>query len=220
MFKGHCFPSSIIKHAVYLYQRFSLSYRDIEESLRMRGNKVYHATIQRWVFKFTSIFEVNFRARKRKIGARWRMNETYVKIKGQWMYLYRAVDKASNTVDFLLSPNRKTRSAHAFLIKAINKNGIPSPINIDKSGANKAGIKVFNQRNWTKIKWRQCKYLNNIVELDHRFIKWQIGPMLGFKSFESAKQTLAGIELVRMIKKVQLVTPKSTSFKSFCSLAV
>jgi putative transposase len=219
MFKGHCFPASIIKHAVYLKLRFPLSYRDIEELLKMRGVKVDHATIQRWVFKFTPIFETNFRTRKQKVGGRWRMDETYVKVKGQWMYLYRAVDKAGNTIDFLLSPNRKRRSAHAFLIKAINQNGIPSLINIDKSGANRAGIKVFNQRNWTKIKWRQCKYLNNIVEQDHRFIKWQIGPMLGFKSFESAKRTLAGIELVRMLKKNQMIDCKSSTYKSFCSLA-
>ena len=219
MFKGHCFPASIIKHAVYLKLRFSLSYRDIEELLKMRGVKVDHATIQRWVFKFTPIFETNFRTRKRTAGGRWRMDETYVKVKGQWMFLYRAVDKQGMTIDFMLSPSRKKRSAHAFLIKAINQNGVPSLINIDKSGANKAGIKVFNKRNWTKIKWRQCKYLNNIVEQDHRFIKWRIGPMLGFKSFESAKRTLAGIELVRMLKKGQMIDPKSSSFKSFCSLA-
>ena len=219
MFKGHCFPASIIKPTVYLKLRFSLSYRDIEELLRMRGVKVDHATIQRWVFKFTPIFETNFRTRKRSVGDRWRMDETYVKIKGQWMYLYRAVDKQGMTIDFLLSPNRKKRSAHAFLIKAINQNGLPSLINIDKSGANKAGIKVYNKRNWTKIKWRQCKYLNNIVEQDHRFIKWRVGPMLGFKSFESAKRTLAGIELVRMLKKGQLIDPKSSAYKSFCSLA-
>ncbi len=219
MFKGHYFPSSIIKHAVYLNLRFSLSYRDIEELLRMRGVKVDHATIQRWVFKFTPIFEANFRTRKRKVGARWRMDDTYVKIKGQWMYLYRAVDKAGNTIDFLLSPYRKRRSAHAFLIKAINQNGLPSLINIDKSGANMSGIKVYNKRNWTKIKCWQCKYLNNIVEQDHRFIKWRVGPMLGFKSFESAKRTLAGIELVRMLIKDQLIDPKSSPFKSFCSLA-
>ena len=124
------------------------------------------------------------------------------------MYLYRAVDKAGNTIDFLLSPNRKRRSAHAFMIKAINQNGLPSLINIDKSGSNKAGIKVYNIRNWTKIKWGQCKYLNNIVEQDHRFIKSSkevIQQGLGFKEFESARRTIAGIEIVRMIKKNQMV---------------
>ena len=146
MFKGHCFPAAIIKHAVYLKLRFSLSYRDIEELLRMRGVKVDHGTIQRWVFKFSPIFETNFRKKKKGVGGRWRMDETYVKVKGQWMYLYRTVDKAANTIDFLLSPKRKRRSAHAFLIKSINQNELPSLINIDKSGVNKAGIKIYNKR--------------------------------------------------------------------------
>ena len=141
----------LLKTAVYLKLRFSLSYRDIEEILRMRGVKVDHATIQRRVFKFSPIFETNFRKKKKGVGGRWRMDETYVEVKGQWMYLYRAVDKAANTIDFLLSPNRKRRSAHAFLIKAINHNGLASLINIDKSGANKAGIKIYNKRKWTKI---------------------------------------------------------------------
>jgi putative transposase len=185
----------------------------------MQGVKVDHATIQRWVFKFTPMDESKFRTRKRKVGGSWRMDETYVKVKGQWMYFYRAVDKQGQTVDFLLSSRRQRRSAQAFLIKAIKQNGKPSFINIDKSGANRAGIKVYNKRNRTKIKWRSCKYLNNILEQDHRFIKWQVRPMLGFKSFESARRTLAGIELVRMLKKRQLIDPKSTVFKSFCSLA-
>jgi putative transposase len=138
---------------------------------------------------------------------------------GQWMYLYRAVDKKGHTIDFLLSPRRKRRSAQVFLIKAINQNGLPSLINIDRSGANRVGIKIYNKRKRTKIEIRSCKYLNNIVEQDHRFIKRRVGPMLGFKSFESAKQIAAGIELVRMLKKGQLIDHKSTTYKSFCSLA-
>ena len=90
MFKGHSFPKSIILHAVYLRLRFTLSYRDIEELLGIRGVKVDHATLQRWVFKFSPLFESKFRKRKKKPGGRWRMDETYVKVKGQWMYLYRA----------------------------------------------------------------------------------------------------------------------------------
>ena len=144
MFKGYKFPPSIILHAVYLKLRFSLSYRDIEELLQIRGVEVDHATIQRWVAKFSSLLEANFRKRKRVVGKSWRMDETYVKVKGKWVYLYRAVDKNGQTIDFLLSPTRKRRSAHAFLVKAINQNGIPNVINIDKSGANKAGVRIFN----------------------------------------------------------------------------
>ena len=220
MFKGHCFPKAVILQAVYLKLRFSLSYRDVEELLSIRGVKVDHATIQRWVFKFTPLIDRNFRKRMRTVGSRWRMDETYIKVKGHWMYLYRAVDKAGNTVDFLLTKRRNKRAAHLFLIKAIKQHGAPGMINIDKSGANKQAIKVYNKRNFKRIEFRQCKYLNNIVEQDHRFVKWRIRNMLGFKSSESAQRTLAGIEVIRMIKKDQLKSPKSSTIKSFYSLAV
>ena len=219
MFRGHCFPRAIILQAVYFKLRFSLSYREIEELLSIRGLKVDHATIQRWVFKFSPFIEKTFRKRKRPVGNSWRMDETYIKVKGEWMYLYRAVDKQGNTIDFLLTKRRNTFAAHRFLIQAIEGSGLPVVINIDKSGANKQGIRVYNKRNYSKIKIRQCKYLNNRIEQDHRFIKWRIHNMLGFKNFESAERTLSGIEVVRMIKKNQLVLPMSSTYSSFCSLA-
>ena len=218
MFKGHCFPRSIILHAVYLKLRFSLSYRDIEELLQIRGVSVDHATIQRWVFKFSALIEGSFRTRSKRVGMRWRLDETYIKVKSRWMYLYRAVDKQGHTIDFLLTNRRNKGSAQKFLNKAIGNNGLPELINIDKSGANRQGIRVYNKRNFIRIKYRQVKYLNNIIEQDHRFIKWKVWPMLGFKSFESAQRTLAGIEVVRMIKKGQLDKPRISTFKSFCSL--
>ncbi len=144
---------------------------------------------------------------------------TLLKVKGAWRYLYRAVDKNGQTIDFLLTKRRKRMSAQSFLIKAIDNNGTPELINIDKSGSNKSAIKVYNKRSFTDIGIRQCKYLNNIVEQDHRFIKWRIQQGLGFKDFESAKRTIAGIEIVHMIKKNQLINPGITPFKSFCSLA-
>ena len=219
MFKGHSFPKSIILQAVYFKFRFGLSYRDIEELMAIRGVKVDHATIQRWVFKFTPLLEKEFRKRKKVVGNRWRMDETYIKVKGQWRYLYRAVDKQGNTVDFLLTKKRKRMSAQSFLIKAIENNGKPELINIDKSGANKHAIRVYNKRSLSKIKIRQCKYLNNIMEQDHRFVKKRIMAGLGFKEFESAKRTLTGIEIVHMIKKEQLIYNRKSMFKSFHSLA-
>ena len=219
MFKGHCFPKVVILQAVYFKLRFSLSYRDIEELLKIRGITVDHATIQRWVFKFTPMIDINFRKRKSAVGLRWRLDETYIKVKGKWCYLYRAVDKEGKTIDFLLTHRRKKRAAHRFLTKAITQNGIPELINIDKSGSNKEAIRVFNKRNFTKIKYRQCKYLNNIIEQDHRFIKWRISNGLGYKSFKSASVTLSGIETVRMIKKNQLKDPGRTPFISCYSFA-
>jgi putative transposase len=218
MFKGHGFPKSVIIQAVYFKFRFGLSYRDIEELLSIRGVKVDHSTLQRWVFKFTPLLEREFRVRKKPVGNRWRMDETYIKVKGQWCYLYRAVDKAGCTIDFLLTKRRQRMSAQSFLIKAISNKGKPELINIDKSGSNTHAIRVYNKRSFSKIKIRQCKYLNNIVEQDHRFIKKRIVGGLGFKEFESARRTIAGIELVHMIKKDQLISNKKSIFKSFCSL--
>ena len=131
------------------------------------------------------------------------MDETSVKVKGQWRYLYRAADKQGNTVDFLLIKRRQRISTQRFLIKAIERNVKPELINIDKSESNTAAIKLYNRRNYSNIKIRQCKYLNNIVEQDHRMIKWRIMLGLGFKEFEFAKRTISGIEVVRMIKKNQ-----------------
>ena len=150
------------------------------------------------------------------------MYETYVSIKGKWKYLYRVVDKAGLTGDFILTARRDRDAALRFLNKAMLIHKKPSKINIDKSGANKAGIKRYHQENRKRIKIRQCKYLNNIVEQDHRLIKKKIRPMLGFKSFKSARITLGGIETVHMIHKGQMkhrVGQQPNSVRQFYSLA-
>ena len=156
--------------------------------------------------------------RKRQVCNSWRMDETYIKVGGKDRYLYRAVDKHGNTIDFLLTKRRKKGSAQKFLNKAIRNNEKPRVINIDKSGANKEGIKTFNKRNFENMKWRHCKYLNNIVEQDHRNVKRRITITTGFKEFDSAQRTLAGIEIVNIIRKNQIIDSKSTTFKTFYSL--
>ena len=209
----------VILQAVYFKLRFSLSYRDVEELLSIRGVSVDHATIQRWVYKFTPLIEAGLKKRRRMVDKSWRMDETYIKVKGEWMYLYRVVDKEGKTVDFLLTRRRSKLAAHKFLLKAIGNNGCPKVINIDKSGANKEAIRTYNNRCLKKIRIRQCKYLNNRVEGDHRFIKWRIQNMLGFKSFKSASRTQTGIEIVRMIKKGQVTHPTARTYTTFCTLA-
>jgi putative transposase len=135
------------------------------------------------------------------------------------MYLYRAVDKDGNTIDFLLTKRRNKYAAHKFLLKVISNNSCPKMINIDKSGSNKEAIKTYNLWCMKKIRIKQCKYLNNRVEANLCFIKWRTQYMLSFKCFESASRTLNGIEIVRMIKKQQVTFPGSTDYKTFCSLA-
>jgi transposase-like protein len=200
-----------------LRQNHSLSYRDIEELMRERGVEIDHATVQRWVVKYTPILEIEFRKIKKTVGTSWRMDETYIKVKGIWYYLYRAVDKEGNTIDFLLTRKRDKKAAKRFLIKAVTHNGIPDKITIDGSAANKAAIEEFNSDNDTTIEVRQVKYLNNIVEQDHRSIKRITNPMLGFKSFDSASITLNGIEIVHMLRKRQ-IQPQDNSVKSLAEM--
>src|SRR5262249_34829507 len=155
----------------------------------------------RWVIKFAPKFEKVFRRRQQPVGRSWRLDETYVKIKGKGAYLYRAVDKAGHTIDFLLTPNRDRDAAAASLHKAIRTQGLPEKITIDQSGANTEAITHYNQTNKTAIVVRHCKYLNNIVEQDHRAVKRLTRPMLGFKSFWAARCTIAGIETMHAIRK-------------------
>ena len=138
-----------------------------------RGIHVDHATINRWVIKYSPQLLEAFKSKKKTVHNSWRMDETYVKVKGKWYYLYRAVDKFGDTIDFLLSNNRTKKAARKFFNKAIKSSGIPEKIAIDKSGANKAGIDSINKKlkKDQLITIRQIKYLNNIIEQDHIFIK-------------------------------------------------
>jgi putative transposase len=192
--------------AVRWYVAYNLSYRDIEELMAERGISVDHSTINRWVIKYALKLLELFKNKKKSVNKSWRMDETYIKVKGKWFYLYRAVDEFGNTIDFLLTKNRNKNAARRFFKKAIKFNGIPEKITIDKSGANKSGIDSINAElpKDQQIEIRQIKYLNNIVEQDHRFIKEIVKPTKGFKSFASAVATLSGIELHHMLKKVNI----------------
>ena len=206
-FKGHRFEKNIILLCVRWYLAYPLSYRNLEEMMEERGVRIDHTNIYSWVRKFTPQLEVKFRkGKKRPVGNSWRMDETYIKIKGQWKYLYRAVDKAGQTIDFLLTARRDKKAALRFFKKAVRQHGLPDKVTIDKSGANTAAIKALKEETGQEIEIRQIKYLNNLVEQDHRSIKRIVQPMMGFKSFPSARVTLQGIELMHMIKKGQMIS--------------
>ena len=169
-----------------------------------RGISVDHSTVHRWAIKLLPVLEKAFRRSKRKVGRSWRMDETYVKVRGEWKYLYRAVDKAGATVDFLLRAHRDKAAARRFFEDAIVQNGAPEKVTIDKSGSNIAALEAINAGRRKRIVVRQVKYLNNIVEQDHRAIKRRARPMLGFKDFRCASILLSGIELMHMIRKGQM----------------
>ena len=212
------------------YVAYALSYRDIEELAMERGLKVDHSTLNRWVIHYSPQLEVAFRKRrKRPVGISWRMDETYIKVKGQWVYLYRAVDKEGLTVDFMLSEKRDEPAARAFFNKAIGSSGIPDKVTMDKSGANKAGFNTINLALALlcmfgglplQMTVRQIKYLNNIIEQDHRFVKKITNGMRGFKEFNAAEATLSGIELHHMLRKNQHTQSNDlTIFEQFYELA-
>jgi transposase-like protein len=202
--KGAPFPQEIILTGVRWYVAYPLSYRHVEELLQERGVPVDHATIQRWVVKDSPPLEAAFHRRKRPVWVSWRMDETYIKVKGQWYYLYRAVDKHGQTLDFLRTEQRDERAAKRFLTKASGRHGVPEQITIDGREAHAAAIRSYNEEHGTAMAIRQIKYLNNIVEQDHRGVKRVTRPMRGFKSFEAAQRTLVGIELMQMLRKGQM----------------
>src|SRR5512144_850946 len=205
-FKGHRFEKDLILLCVRWYLAYPLSYRNLEEMMAERGAEVDHSNIYRWVQKFTPLLEAAFRkGKKRSVGKSWRMDETYIKIKGQWKYLYRAVDRDGQTIDFLLTPHRDKKAARRFFKRAVRQHGLPDTVTIDKSGANTAAIESLQEETGQAIEIRQSKYLNNLVEQDHRAVKRIVRSMLGFKAFHSARATLQGIELMHMIKKGQMV---------------
>ncbi len=143
-FKGSHYPKSVILYAVFFYVRYGVSYRDLEEIMAERGVDIDHATLNRWVVKFSPLIAVNAQARKKPTAVSWRMDETYIKVRTRWVYLYRAIDKHGQTLDFMLSERRDTAAARRFFKRAVGINGVPERIAIDKSGANMAGLQSLN----------------------------------------------------------------------------
>ena len=226
MFRGCHFPSEVILRTIRYYLAYKLSYREIEEIQGERGILVDHATINRWVIKFTPILEHNLRRKKKAVSGSWRMDETYIKVKGKWVYYYRAVDKFGNVIDYYLSQNRDQSAAKAFLNKAIAQNGLPSKVVIDGSKSNHAALDSMNVQLWltgffmlSLIEILDIKYLNNIVEQSHRWVKQKTRQALGWKSMEGAIASLHGREMWTMLKRGQVEIEGETVFERFYALA-
>lgn len=208
MFKRRHFDKSIILLCVRWYLAYNLSLRDLKEMMAERGIVIDHSTVHRWVLHFSPKLLERFNRRKRQVTRKWNLDETYVKVKGEWMYLYRAIDSNGDTVEFYFSRNRDLQAAKRFLRKALARHGRPERITIDGSQTNRKAIMQCDAENrllqaGNLIAIRSSKYMNNMIEQDHRRVKRRIRPMLGFKSEAAARITLAGIELVHMMRKQQ-----------------
>jgi len=205
LFAGRHFDAEIVVLCVRWYLSFKLSYRDLVSMMSERGIGLAHTTILRWVQHYTPEFEKRWQRYARPVGGSWRMDETYVKVRGEWVYLYRAVDKAGKTVDFFLSRQRDINAAKAFLRQAMNGQRVPTKVTLDAYAASHRAVADWKGDGELpkRVVVRSSKYLNNLIEQDHRRIKQRLRPMLGLKSFQTADMVIRGIELAEKIKKGQ-----------------
>ena len=194
LFARRWFEDGIILLCLRWYFRFKLSYRDLVEILGERGLPISHTTILRWVVRYAETCERRWSRFERPVGGSWRVDETFIKVRGQWMYLYRAVDGQGNTVEFFLSRARGAAAAKAFFRKALKHHREPHSITLDGHRPSHSALRhmgmngEFNFRGRNPVKIRCCQYLNNVVEQDHRRVKGRLRSMLGFKTFYNARR--------------------------------
>jgi len=212
MFKGRHFDRSVLLLCVRWYLAYGLSLRNLEEMMAERGISVDHATIHRWIMRCSPELLEQLNRCRRAVTRTWHMDETYIKVRGCWMYLYRAVDSNGDTVEVWFSEKRNLAAAKRFLRKALMRHGWPERIVIDGSQTNRKAILSCDtadrlgdrsRRKLKPIPIRQSAYLDNRIEQDHRAVKRRVRPMLEFKATASARVILSGIEMVHMMRKGQ-----------------
>ncbi|MGQ3890111.1 IS6 family transposase [Legionella sp. CNM-1927-20] len=206
-FKWRHFHGEVILQCVRWYCKYGISYRDLEEMMAERGLELDHTTVYRWVQHYVPELKKRLDRYKKRYSRRWHLDETYVKVKGEWKYLYRAIDEFGHTIDFYLSHRRNAKSAKRFLKKLIKSNPTcdVSIINTDKNPAYNQAIKELKKEGnlAPHVTHQQIKYRNNRLEADHGKLKRLINPTLGFQSMRTAYATIKGLEIMRMFRKRQ-----------------
>ncbi|EIM30050.1 transposase [Microvirga lotononidis] len=232
VFKGRHFDRSVILLCIRWYLAYNLSLRNLEEMMVERGISVDHATIHRWVIRYSPELLKRFNSCKRSVTGKWHIDETYIKVRGQWRYLYRAIDSNGDMVEFWFSERRNLAAAKRFLRKAPKRHGRPERIVIDGSQTNREAIlscdaegrlQDHSRHRLKPIRIRRSAYLNNRIEQDHRAIKRRVRPMLGFKAMNSARVILGGIEMIHMMRKQQAIyarNPQPSLAEQFERLAI
>ncbi|MBG9687644.1 IS6 family transposase (plasmid) [Bacillus mycoides] len=201
-FKGKQFKKDIILVAVGYYCRFSLSYRDISELLRERGISVHPTTIMRWVHEYGNLIYQIWKKKNKKVQSSWKLDETYIKVKGKWRYLYRAIDKGEYTLDIHLRKTRDHQVAYAFMKRLVKAFGEPTVLTTDKAPALLCAFnKLKEQGFYRRTTHCTVKHLNNLIEQDHRHVKRRFAKSAGFQSLRHASRTLKGIETVHALYK-------------------
>ena len=205
LFQGRHFNAEIITLCVRWYGTDKLSYRDLVAIMAERNVDGARTTILRWVQRYVPEFAKRWQRVARSGGTSWRVDETSIKRKGKWVYLYRGVDKEGQTIDFVLSEHRDIVAAQRFLPEAIAKRGVPQKLTLDGYAASHIAGGELQEEGIlpATLLVRTNRYLNNLLAQDHRRVKQRVRPMLGFKRFDHATTTIRGIELIHQIKKRQ-----------------
>ena len=197
-FAGFCFPPDVIVLAVRWYLRFGLSYRDVEELLAGRGVRVDHVTVYRWVQRFTPLLAEAARPCRHRVGDRWQVDETYVKVAGRWRYVYRAIDQFGQVIDVFVSPRRDGIAARRFLERAIGMTKIlPSEVVTDLAPTCLVVLEELLPTAWH----RTDRYANNRIEADHGRLKARRRPMRGLRQEHSARVVIAGHAFVQNVRR-------------------
>ncbi|WP_440604597.1 IS6 family transposase [Bacillus sp. GB_SG_008] len=218
-FKGKQCEKDIILVAVGYYCRFSLSYRDVSEILKERGISIHPTTIMHWVHEYGNLIYQIWKKKNKNTLLSWRLNETYIKIKGKWCYLYRAIDKGGQTLDIQLRQKRDTQAAYAFMKRLVRAFGEPTVLTTDKAPSLASAFKKLKEIGLYKSTFhRKIKYLNNIIEQDHRDVKRRFSRSLGFQSLRHATRTIKGIETVHAIYKRKRSPQSNFVFSTYNAL--
>ncbi|PEY98444.1 IS6 family transposase [Bacillus sp. AFS018417] len=218
-FKGKQFKKDIILIAVGYYCRFSLSYRDVSEILKERGISIHPTTIMRWVHEYGNLIYHIWKKKNKNTLLSWRLDETYIKVKGKWCYLYRAIDKEGQTLDIQLRQKRDTQTAYAFMKRLVRTFGEPTVLTTDKAPSLASAFKKLKEIGLYKNTFhRTIKYLNNIIEQDHRHVKRRFSRSLGFQSLRHASRTIKGIETVHAIYKQKRSPQPNFVFSTYNAL--
>jgi transposase-like protein len=197
-FAGFCFPPDVIVLAVRWYLRFALSYRDVEELLAERGIEVDHVTIYRWVQRFTPLLAEAARPCRHAVGDRWQVDETYVKVAGQWRYVHRAIDQFGQVIDIFVSPRRDAKAARRFFERAIGSTGVrPIEVITDQAATYPVVLEELLPATWHRTE----QYANNRVECDHGRLKAWLRPMRGLGRDRSTSVIIAGHAFVQNVRR-------------------
>ncbi|HDR5354461.1 TPA: IS6 family transposase [Bacillus thuringiensis] len=218
-FKGKQFKKDIILVAVGYYCRFSLSYRDVSEILKERGVSVHPTTIMRWVHEYGNLIYQIWKKKNKSAHHAWHLDETYIKVKGEWCYLYRAIDSDGNTLDIQLRKTRDHQAAYMFMKRLVKAFGEPTVLTTDKAPALLCAFKKL-KHNGFYVHTKHCtvKHLNNLIEQDHRHVKRRFSKSSGFQSIRHASRTIKGIETIQAIYKQKRSHIPDFSFSTYKEL--